>query len=921
MDLREARRRDWILRYTALYLIAAIPMIAILLVSGKSFLWGSDAYYQQYTVLSYTGNAVRRLLSGGGFSMVDLSLGQGMDVIGTLAYYGLTDPFQWLGALFQGRALEVYYHALIFFYIYLAGLLFCAYLRMTLLKGRANPWLVAAAGMMFAFCGYQTIGIIKNPYYASGALYLALMLICVERVLSGRRWKLMPLVVLLMLWANFYLAFQTTLLTVLYIALRLCFRLRARGVRESAKDGFILLGGYLLGFAMSMLVMLPSILSFFMSGRVDVSSGYTDSLLHYPAAYYLKLLMLFCAPYDYAGYWSLQSFCPIALFALLLLCAPKRALEPEEGRVRRQLRAGVALMVICLCVPLAGKVFNGFGYVTNRWSYGYAFAVCAAAAWGLPRLMDADFALRKKLCAAGLLWAAAMLVYALFAEKIGRFDGAGNAVAIEEMGSATKALSAIAGALALILASVWLAALGRGMRRNPARAKRAAAMLTALCCMVYSVGYALVAATSDEFRPAGIDVQIHSETGAAARALEGEGFYRVDTGGNVDAHAPLLGYNGTSFYWSLVPAWVSAHYRALELGSLRWTFRLESLGADRYLGALASVRYNLRKMDEPSMLLPGGASALGEMELADGTRVAAYENADCLPLGVVFDRAMSESEWAALDPVRKREALISCALLPDADAEILPRFEGELPAEKLDYALISADGAELTAHGLRAGAEDSLYLSFDAPADSEVYLRFSGTALTSCSDDTDARIFTETDAGINALYLIYEGGAFNYPQTGACVGIGYSADGMERVQLRARDDIGLSFDALEIYSAPADYARCALTDLRARGSWDAQIGNDCAYGTATLSAPGVLQIAIPYSPGWSAEVDGESAEILRCGGMYMGLPLDAGAHEVSLSYETPGLRAGAWISLAGAAVYALLCAIGERRRRRMGRIV
>lgn len=80
--------------------MVVLPMIALLLISGKTLLWGKDAYYQQYTTLSYTGQAIRRLLSGGGFDMVDLSLGQGMDVIGTLVYYGLTDPTQWLARCF-----------------------------------------------------------------------------------------------------------------------------------------------------------------------------------------------------------------------------------------------------------------------------------------------------------------------------------------------------------------------------------------------------------------------------------------------------------------------------------------------------------------------------------------------------------------------------------------------------------------------------------------------------------------------------------------------------------------------------------------------------------------------------------------------------------------------------------------------------
>lgn len=62
-------------------------------------------------------------------------------------------------------------------------------------------------------------------------------------------------------------------------------------------------------------------------------------------------------------------------------------------------------------------------------------------------------------------------------------------------------------------------------------------------------------------------------------------------------------------------------------------------------------------------------------------------------------------------------------------------------------------------------------------------------------------------------------------------------------------------------------------------------------------------------------MDGEEAELFRCGGMYMGLRLDAGAHRVEARYETPGLRVGAWISLAGVLI-ALALAILSRRARR-----
>ena len=107
-----------------MYLAVALPMLALLLVSGKTFIYGGDALYQQYPTLVYTARAVRRLFSGGGFRMVDFSLGQGMDSLNMLAYYGLTDPLQWLAALVPESGLEVYYQALIFLYIYLSGLFF-----------------------------------------------------------------------------------------------------------------------------------------------------------------------------------------------------------------------------------------------------------------------------------------------------------------------------------------------------------------------------------------------------------------------------------------------------------------------------------------------------------------------------------------------------------------------------------------------------------------------------------------------------------------------------------------------------------------------------------------------------------------------------------------------------------------------------
>ena len=70
-------------------------------------------------------------------------------------------------------------------------------------------------------------------------------------------------------------------------------------------------------------------------------------------------------------------------------------------------------------------------------------------------------------------------------------------------------------------------------------------------------------------------------------------------------------------------------------------------------------------------------------------------------------------------------------------------------------------------------------------------------------------------------------------------------------------------------------------------------------GNINLKKDKILCLAVPYSKGWKATVDGKEQELLQANTMYMALPLSEGNHSVILKYCTPGLKAGIAISLAG----------------------
>lgn len=79
--------------------------------------------------------------------------------------------------------------------------------------------------------------------------------------------------------------------------------------------------------------------------------------------------------------------------------------------------------------------------------------------------------------------------------------------------------------------------------------------------------------------------------------------------------------------------------------------------------------------------------------------------------------------------------------------------------------------------------------------------------------------------------------------------------------------------------------------------------------------PAMLVLADAYFPGWVARVDGQLTTVLQANYLLRAVPVPAGRHEVTFSYEPPILATGLAISLAStAAVGALLLALSWPRR-------
>ncbi|MEI6224459.1 MAG: YfhO family protein [Deltaproteobacteria bacterium] len=88
--------------------------------------------------------------------------------------------------------------------------------------------------------------------------------------------------------------------------------------------------------------------------------------------------------------------------------------------------------------------------------------------------------------------------------------------------------------------------------------------------------------------------------------------------------------------------------------------------------------------------------------------------------------------------------------------------------------------------------------------------------------------------------------------------------------------------------------------------------------TATVVAPrdGLLVIADPFYPGWTATLDGKPVPILRANFAFQAVPVTAGRHELRLAYRNRWVGIGAAVSLGTLAL--LLAALAVRSRRTRG---
>ena len=862
------------LGFAAVALAHAWPYLA----DGRYFIYGADAYTQMFPVFCYTLNYIKQclgiLLSGSlRIPLYDFSLGLGGDILATLNWHGLGNPFYLLALGARTERLPLAFSLITVLQLYLGGIGFYAFCRK--LAGPAEERAGAVVGAwLYVFTGFYPLAV-EHPIMAHAVFYLPLLLLGCEKLLRRESPLLLALSVFFMALTGFYFLFICSVALAFYVLLRV-WAMGQKPWWKAALFGAVRsLAAYLTGLCMAAPVFLPGVRGYLSSARTGGAGAVSLGSFF---SGFGTLRGWFAGLADPVNFWCAGAFGLLAV--VLCLFAPRK-------RRSWPLIAGVGISMVFVVSPLAQNALVGFGSTadTRFWfALQFLWAFAAVRCW--PWLTALS---RRQLCAL----AGAAVLYALFCRR----------------GSWLGFLLALLALLAVCQQRLW----GHSPRALMRTKQLAGAALAALVLLQPALA---LSADSARRAPAYRNERFARQMPPVTAETLPEGEYRVDTGDVglhrwwASANAPLVGgYKGLSVYFSIL----DRHYAGAMLDD--WAlapaqqggFSFQGLDGCMALNTLASVRYSFVRPGEEDYV-PYGYAYVGETPQApvftfqpdNGPTLLRYENLYALPLGYTYSSALSAEQYAALNGLQKQAAILSAAALADGEVPAGFAAEPELAGVGvLPYAL-EADGAAWQDGLMIAaeGEESTLTLRFALEEPGEVHLRLAGFAVQSAP--TASHLEFSLDGGLGRQLYPY---AVN--ETECWVNIGQADAGQHTAVITLAPGSRFALEGLEVWSySCAAYEAAAA----ARGETVLQnitVGRNSLAGLLQTDTDTLLCLSVPYSSGWHATIDGARCEPRRANSMFMVLEVPAGEHVIGLYYITPGLKTGLMLCALGLLAFVL----------------
>lgn len=308
-----------------------------------------------------------------------------------------------------------------------------------------------------------------------------------------------------------------------------------------------------------------------------------------------------------------------------------------------------------------------------------------------------------------------------------------------------------------------------------------------------------------------------------------------------------------------------------------------------------------------------GAEQYKELPLEGFDTYYIYDNRYALPLGVTYDKTMSADRYAGFNSAELPYAMMNEVWLDGYNGGISD--EDLTYSKKCDFSLEKiyrgTTGVGIDSFDNRITINDStkgcfLYISFDGVRSGSEF------ALVGYAED----FFVDMDNGMTHAFKIFNplfGSPWKYTADHYTLTLGYCEDDVKELNFVSP----FEYETVKLYTVPAEVYTDGYERICTETLCNVKTGINTITGEIEVSADKILSVDLLYNGGWEAYIDGVKAPVYKANGLFLGIPLSAGHHEVKLIYHTPLIYEGLILSCAGVLIIVMII-IFRRKRQKKG---
>ena len=879
MDIKKRGSfRELLGRYSLWFIFfSVICYIPTILVHHRSYITVDDGLSQQYIYFVYVGVWIRSFFENifvkhlFELPMWDMSIGMGADPLLTLSGVTnvLADPFYWISVLLPIRIAEVAFNVILLVKLYLSGLAFSV---LCLNKGRDISATVTGA-MVYTFSATISVGF-RQAFFLNVFILFPLLMLGCDRLWNRKGHRLYVAVLAMSVVYSFYFTYMFGLLVVIYCVIRFITEKDDRTFQNLRIlfRRFILFT--IIGIGIGIGPIIPSLVN--MSKLDRLSGGMSLSIID------LSLIRdQFLYAFSYCNLWheSIWGISSISLIAVILLFKRKG--------VDLRLKIMVIIYTVSLSIPLIGSIMNGFNYPANRYIFGYAFLL----AYLVTEMYGSLTEFRGKLVAIVAAVSVLYLVITLFCGKCAILSGVSLLISVLMIGLSNYLLSSEKIRSYMIMLCVLISCYIIGVARNEA---------SGFQFIDFGSANDSVYRFEDELDSFDVtmtryDVIPYSYTDVAVNS------------------SMLMGVNGYDFYHSNYNNNIDHYYDDLAVVSNAMGFQQTGLRGRNLLELQNGTEYIFRQNTEDrTVRAPYSYELIDE---TDGYDI--YRASRGASMVYFYDEAVSYDNYLSCAPI-EREELTTRYCVIDGAASALPEATDE--HIESGYEISHSDGLSYD-NGAVHVTSDLGYIELDIPDveeneinvlvpdlnhEGDYYYQFAVVLMNG-----DKAVAADFFAGIDKGFAYYHG------KEELLFSFGCIDEKIDSIRLYFNTPGEYSLGEVSVYTRDIDQLDRLFEDFYDHANMD-DVSYEISGNHITINAVAdhdkYLYIAVPYSEGWSATIDGKKAEIMRANEAFMVVRIPAGSHEVQMDYRTPYLVTGLGISAIDAAGFIVFEIMKKRSR-------